>query len=72
MRTLILASLLSGAAAWSGTGLLADPATADDENVTAPAEEATGRPITVIVDWAAGVGAAEPPARSALLSFLAR
>jgi DNA-binding winged helix-turn-helix (wHTH) protein/Tol biopolymer transport system component len=40
--------------------------------VTAPAEEATGRPITVIVDWAAGVGAAEPPARSALLSFLAR
>jgi len=35
-------------------------------------EENTGRPITVIVDWAAGIRAAEPPARPALLSLLAR
>jgi Tol biopolymer transport system component len=37
-----------------------------------PVEEAPDRPITVIVDWAAGVGAAEPPARRALLSLLSR
>jgi DNA-binding winged helix-turn-helix (wHTH) protein/Tol biopolymer transport system component len=40
--------------------------------VTAPAEEATSRPITVIVDWAAGLSAAEPPVRGPLLSLLAR
>jgi eukaryotic-like serine/threonine-protein kinase len=35
-------------------------------------EAATERPITVIVDWAAGMGAAEPAVRSPLLSRLAR
>jgi DNA-binding winged helix-turn-helix (wHTH) protein/Tol biopolymer transport system component len=37
-----------------------------------PLEEADDRPITVIVDWAAGIGAAEPPARQPLLSRLSR
>ena len=37
-----------------------------------PVEEASDRPITVIVDWAAGMGAAEPAVRSPLLSRLAR
>jgi Tol biopolymer transport system component len=37
-----------------------------------PVEETTDRPITVIVDWAAGMGAAEPTVRSPLLSLLAR
>jgi DNA-binding winged helix-turn-helix (wHTH) protein/Tol biopolymer transport system component len=36
----------------------------------APVEEADDRPITVIVDWAAGIGAAEPSARWSLLSRL--
>jgi hypothetical protein len=37
-----------------------------------PVEDTTDRPITVIVDWAAGMGAAEPAVRSALLSRPAR
>ena len=40
--------------------------------LTGPAEETSDRPITVIVDWAAGVAAAQPPARQALLSRLTR
>jgi DNA-binding winged helix-turn-helix (wHTH) protein/Tol biopolymer transport system component len=39
--------------------------------LTGPAEETSERPITVIVDWAAGV-AAEPLVRQALLSRLVR
>ena len=35
-------------------------------------EETSDRPITVIVDWTAGVAAAEPSDRRALLSLLAR
>ena len=35
-----------------------------------PVAEPTDRPITVIVDWAAGIGGAEPPARRPLLSRL--
>jgi Tol biopolymer transport system component len=37
-----------------------------------PVEEATDRPITVIVDWAAGMGAAERSVRRPLLSRLSR
>ncbi len=37
-----------------------------------PVEAANDRPITVIVDWAAGIAAAEPPARRALLARLSR
>lgn len=37
-----------------------------------PVEASTDRPITVIVDWAAGIRSAEPPARPALLSLLSR
>jgi len=37
-----------------------------------PAEEANDRPITVIVDWAAGIGAEEPAVRYPLLSRLSR
>jgi Tol biopolymer transport system component len=37
-----------------------------------PVAEATGQPITVIVDWAASVGAAEPSVQRPLLSRLAR
>jgi DNA-binding winged helix-turn-helix (wHTH) protein/Tol biopolymer transport system component len=37
-----------------------------------PIEPATDRSITVIVDWAAGVAAAEPPVRRPQLSLLAR
>jgi hypothetical protein len=33
-----------------------------------PVEEASDRPITVIVDWAAGIGAAELPVRLSRLS----
>lgn len=37
-----------------------------------PVEENADRPITVIVDWAAGIRSPEPPTRHALLSLLAR
>ena len=37
-----------------------------------PVEETSERPITVIVDWAAGIGAAEPSVRYPLLSRLSR
>jgi DNA-binding winged helix-turn-helix (wHTH) protein/Tol biopolymer transport system component len=40
--------------------------------LTGPADETIDRPITVIVDWAADVAAAEPPVRQALLSRLTR
>ena len=37
-----------------------------------PVEETSDRPITVIVDWAAGIGGAEPSVRYPLLSRLSR
>ena len=37
-----------------------------------PIDKAADRPITVIVDWAGGVGVAEPSIRRPLLSWLAR
>jgi hypothetical protein len=40
--------------------------------LTGPVAEATDQPITLIVDWAAGIGNAEPAARRPLLSRLAR
>ena len=40
--------------------------------LSAPAAEVDDRPITVIVDWAAGVAATEPSARHPLLALLAR
>jgi DNA-binding winged helix-turn-helix (wHTH) protein/Tol biopolymer transport system component len=40
--------------------------------LTGPAEETIDRPITVIVDWGAGVGMADSAARRPLLSRLAR
>jgi Tol biopolymer transport system component len=49
-------------------------ATADGSKflLTGPAEETSARPITVIVDWAAGVGMADESIRRQLLSLLAR
>jgi hypothetical protein len=49
-------------------------ATADGSKflLTGPAEETSARPITVIVDWAAGVGMADESIRRPLLSLLAR
>jgi Tol biopolymer transport system component len=49
-------------------------ATADGSRflLTGPAEETTDRPITVIVDWAAGVGMVDSAVRRPLVSRLAR
>lgn len=40
--------------------------------LTGPVAETTDQPISVIVDWAAGIAGAEPPAKPTLLSLLVR